>query len=49
MIPPITLDERQSEELMQQLDAIHKKYGMQYLDFANGNGKSLIPMEQTTK
>ena len=46
---PITLNERQSKELMQHLDYIHKKYGMQYLDFANGNGKSLVRMEDSDK
>jgi hypothetical protein len=46
---PITLNERESEELMQHLDNIHKKYGMQYRELANRNGKSLIPMEELEK
>ena len=46
---PRILDERQSEELMRHLDNIHKKYGMQYRDLANGNGKSLIPIEELEK
>jgi hypothetical protein len=46
---PLTLNERQSTELMQHLDNIHKKYEMQYLEVANGNGKSLIPMSELEK
>ena len=34
---PTTLNERQSEELMQHLDDIHKKYGMQYRGSDNKN------------
>lgn len=48
-IPPI-LNETQSNELMQHLDKVHKKYGMAYLDNADGKtGKSMIPITELKK
>ena len=41
---PIALGDKPATELMHHLDRIFKKYGLQYLDIANGNGKALTPM-----
>ncbi|MPZ05719.1 MAG: hypothetical protein GEU26_04765 [Nitrososphaeraceae archaeon] len=46
---PATLTEKQTSELEQHFDDISKKYGLQYLDINNGNGKALTPIQDLFK
>ena len=46
---PIVLTTKQANEMMQHIDSICTKYGLQYLELDNGNGKALIPMEELVK
>jgi P4 family phage/plasmid primase-like protien len=46
---PISLGSKPANELMQHLDNICRRYGLQYLENDNGNGKSLIPTTELFK
>jgi hypothetical protein len=46
---PIKLSEDQANQMMQHIDSICKKYGLQYLENDNGNGNALTPITDLFK
>jgi desulfoferrodoxin (superoxide reductase-like protein) len=46
---PVKLSEEAAHKMMEHIDAICRKYGLQYLENDNGNGNALVPIRDLFK